>query len=104
MAKRMCVDKHAWYRYLCQAIMWLINVTSFRLEWFVGRNIPSYAILSHVWSQNAEVTFEDRQDLRAMSKKRGTDKIRLVCEQARKDGLQYAWVDTCEISLRSSAT
>jgi len=58
-------------------------------------NIPKYGILSHTWgADQEEVTF---QDLAAgISKsKAGYSKIRFCGEQARCDGLEYFWVDTC---------
>lgn len=66
-------------------------------------DIPRYAILSHTWRLDGdEVTFEDLQSLSAKSKA-GYDKIRFCGEQAKKDGLQYFWVDTCCIKKSSSA-
>jgi len=58
-------------------------------------NIPSYAILSHTWgADDDEVTFDDLQNGSSWSK-RGRTKIQFCAEQAREDGLQYCWVDTC---------
>ena len=62
---------------------------------------PPYAILSHTWGLE-EVTFKDMADGNGMSKA-GFDKIRFYGEQARRDGLQYFWVDTCCIDKSSSA-
>jgi hypothetical protein len=81
--------------------MRLINTKTFKLEEFFGPSV-SYAILSHTWGQE-EVTFQDFQDPGLYIKKAGFAKIRLSCEQARKDGLDYAWVDTCCIDKTSSA-
>jgi hypothetical protein len=69
----------------------------------VGDNIPPYAILSHTWGPDTEeVTFEDLVDGTGKDKagkdKAGYDKIRFCAEQARRDGLQYFWVDTCCIN------
>jgi hypothetical protein len=62
---------------------------------FVGDNIPEYAILSHTWGADTEeVTFRDLIDGTRKSKA-GYKKIRFCGEQARRDGLQYFWVDTC---------
>jgi hypothetical protein len=58
-------------------------------------NIPDYAILSHTWGADEdEVTFRDLTDGTGKDKT-GYRKIRLCGEQARHDGLQYFWVDTC---------
>ncbi|RYP53766.1 hypothetical protein DL768_001366 [Monosporascus sp. mg162] len=58
--------------------------------------IPPYAILSHRWSENIaeEVTFKDIQNGAGRSKS-AYRKIEFCAEQARRDGLQYFWVDTC---------
>jgi hypothetical protein len=65
---------------------------------FVEEDIPHirpYAILSHTWGEDDdEVTFNDLQS-RSGKSKAGYAKIQFCGEQARKDGLQYFWVDTC---------
>ncbi|KAF2728081.1 HET-domain-containing protein, partial [Polyplosphaeria fusca] len=74
----------------------------FSLVEFVGP-VPEYAILSHTWGSDAEEpTFGDLVDGTGKSKA-GFDKIRFCIEQAAKDGLHYAWVDTCCIDKRSSS-
>ena len=61
---------------------------------------PPYAILSHTWSLE-EVSYQDMMSGRAKEKK-GFAKIRACCEQALKEGIEYAWVDTCSIDKTSS--
>ncbi|RYP76157.1 hypothetical protein DL771_001981 [Monosporascus sp. 5C6A] len=58
--------------------------------------IPPYAILSHRWSENIaeEVTFQEIENGAGRSKS-AYRKIEFCAEQARRDGLQYFWVDTC---------
>lgn len=68
---------------------------------FIGQNIPPYAILSHTWGSE-EVTLQDFQRPEARNKA-GFSKIMRCCEQAKKDGLGWAWVDTCCIDKSSSA-
>jgi hypothetical protein len=65
-------------------------------EDLVGNDpIPPYAILSHTWlADTEEPTFEDLTNGTG-EKKLGYEKIRFCGEQARQDGLQYFWVDTC---------
>lgn len=63
--------------------------------------IPPYAILSHRWGDH-EVLFED-VTAHANKGVPKFDKVRRCCEQARKDGFQYVWIDTCCIDQRSSA-
>jgi hypothetical protein len=36
--------------------MWLLNTSTLKLEEFYS-NVPSYAILSHRWKEDEEVTF-----------------------------------------------
>ncbi|KFA49204.1 hypothetical protein S40293_07199 [Stachybotrys chartarum IBT 40293] len=65
---------------------------------------PEYAILSHTWgSAKEEVSFQDMQYLAAAKKKAGFEKIAFTCRQARANGLEYVWIDTCCIDKRSSA-
>jgi Heterokaryon incompatibility protein (HET) len=60
--------------------------------------IPPYAILSHTWgSDTNEVTFEDVANGTGRDKA-GFEKIRFCGEQARRDSLQYSWIDTCCIN------
>ncbi|PMD22940.1 hypothetical protein NA56DRAFT_687942 [Hyaloscypha hepaticicola] len=73
----------------------------FSLTEFFESDMPEYAILSHTW-EGEEVTFEDLQNGTG-TKKAGYKKIRFCAEQAKRDGLQYFWVDTCCIDKSSSA-
>ena len=69
---------------------------------FVGDDVPQYAILSHTWEADAEVTFKDLMDGTGKSKL-GYDKIRFCAEQARRDSMQYFWIDSCCIDKSNSA-
>lgn len=60
---------------------------------------PPYAILSHRWEAE-EVLYADIET-RAIQKA-GLDKIHGALEQARRDGLEYLWVDTCCIDKTNS--
>jgi hypothetical protein len=64
--------------------------------------IPPYAILSHTWEDDQEVTFKDLMDSTGKDKT-GYYKIRLCAHQAKRDGLQYFWVDTCCIDKSNPA-
>jgi len=67
----------------------------FSLTSFTGNNIPSYAILSHTWgTDNQELTFQDMTNGSGRNKA-GYRKIQFCGDQAKKDGLQYFWVDSC---------
>ena len=62
---------------------------------FVGDDVPGYAILSHTWGLDTEeVTFKDLIDGTGKHKN-GYNKIWFCGKQAKRDGLQYFWVDTC---------
>lgn len=57
--------------------------------------VPKYAILSHTWvPADEEVTFKDLVDRTAQSKA-GYKKILFCGQQAKRDGLNHFWVDTC---------
>ena len=71
-----------------------------------------YAILSHRWMKEevevdyremiklAKMTVEERNEIRQRD---GYRKIHQSCEQARANGYEWLWVDTCCIDKRSSA-
>jgi hypothetical protein len=65
--------------------------------------IPPYAILSHTWGADVEeITFEDITNGTGKDKP-GYEKIQFCGEQARIDGLQYFWIDTCCINKANYA-
>ena len=76
---------------------------------FADDETTSYAILSHRWTQ--EVDYEEIVDLAKMEKdeqnevrqRLGYQKILASCEQAKKNKIEWLWVDTCCIDKRSSA-
>jgi hypothetical protein len=58
-------------------------------------DIPPYAILSHTWGADSdEVTYLDVVNM-ANLHKLGWNKIYACARQAKRDELQYFWVDTC---------
>jgi hypothetical protein len=63
--------------------------------------IPPYAILSHTWVDGQEVTFADMMKNSGKSKT-GYNKIRFCAQQAKRDGLDHFWVDTCCIDKANS--
>ncbi|KIM51441.1 hypothetical protein SCLCIDRAFT_143259, partial [Scleroderma citrinum Foug A] len=77
---------------------------------FADEEATSYAILSHRWTRQ-EVNHEEIVDLAKMERNEqnevcqrlGYQKILASCEQAKKDGFKWLWVDTCCIDKRSSA-
>lgn len=70
---------------------------------FVGGGIPQYAILSHTWGADVdEVSYRDLVDGTGKDKT-GYNKMRFCAEQARRDRLQYFWIDTCCIDKSNSS-
>jgi Heterokaryon incompatibility protein (HET) len=86
--------------------MWLINVKTLDIELILDQNVPEYAILSHTWGKD-ELTFQDVNKKGALASwpqdHTALQKILFTCREAEKQGLSYAWVDTCCIDKRSSA-
>ena len=70
-----------------------------------------YAILSHRWIAPTEVDYEEIVDLvkldveerKEIRQRLGYRKILDTCRQAKRDGYEWVWVDTCCIDKRSSA-
>ncbi|KAF5011911.1 hypothetical protein FDECE_2007 [Fusarium decemcellulare] len=86
--------------------MRLLNVHKCQLESFEGAEteIPPYAILSHTWD-DVEITFQDITGLSIdeLSLKPAFYKVQESCAQARQDGFDYIWIDTCCIDKTSSS-
>lgn len=83
--------------------MRLINTKEIRLEkFFRAAKIPPYAILSHTWGDD-EVSLQHFQNISFRSSRKGFSKIKSACQEARRQGLDYLWVDTCCIDKTSSA-
>ena len=83
--------------------MRLINTKSLELEEVNDPRSRRYAILSHRWMENSEMTFEDFQIPSKRQANPGFEKIKRVCNQAQEDKCDWAWVDTCCINKSSSA-
>lgn len=66
------------------------------------RRLPAYAILSHTWTEDQEVTY-DELVAGTGREKAGYAKLRFCKERIVEDGLEYFWVDTCCIDKTSSA-
>ncbi|KAI2486063.1 multiple ankyrin repeats single kh domain protein [Pyrenophora tritici-repentis] len=81
----------------------LYTTSDEKLRWtedLIGEKIPPYAILSHTWKEEQEVTFADLKDLDNAvdintQSKEGYQKLRFCAQQAKRDGLEHFWVDTC---------
>ncbi|KAK4553721.1 hypothetical protein LTR86_009219 [Recurvomyces mirabilis] len=58
-------------------------------------SIPPYAILSHTWgADDEELTYQDLCSGTGREKA-GYAKLDFCVQQAKKDGLEYCWIDTC---------
>ncbi|RFN41777.1 hypothetical protein FIE12Z_12927 [Fusarium flagelliforme] len=79
----------------------LVEKQRISFEEFYGE-LPQYAILSHTWENNEEITLQEC-NTKGAKLKSGYDKIMKTCQLALADGLEYAWVDTCCIDKSSSA-
>ncbi|KAI3325662.1 heterokaryon incompatibility protein-domain-containing protein [Xylariaceae sp. AK1471] len=84
--------------------MRLIHTTTLHIHEFSGDSVRDYAILSHTWDEE-ECTLHDMSTLHIfdLRKRKGFEKIKYCCEQAVRDGLDWAWVDTCCIDKTSTA-
>jgi hypothetical protein len=67
--------------------MRLINVKTLKLEKFLDNSVPSYAILSHTWKDDKELTFRDIEEGRTDKPGIGSIKLQRSCKQAKQDGL-----------------
>lgn len=70
------------------------------IEEFDDVNIPEYAILSHRWG-NGEPTLQDVES--GLTTKEGFKKVQQSCDMAKRDKIDYIWIDTCCIDKTSSA-
>jgi hypothetical protein len=68
--------------------------SGFELTSFEDDLAPPYAILSHTWTDDQEVTYSELLAGTGTDKD-GYAKIRFCGERAAADGLEYFWVDTC---------
>ena len=79
--------------------MRLVKVNSDPLEvveFMDEKKIQPYAILSHTWGKE-ECSLQDMTSPDVKSRL-GYRKIQYTCDQARKEGLDWAWVDTLVLS------
>ncbi|KIW99047.1 uncharacterized protein Z519_00710 [Cladophialophora bantiana CBS 173.52] len=84
--------------------MRLLNARTLQfLEIDDPRTVPKYAILSHTWTDK-EVVFSDLKSSPQLAHQRPEfAKVKFTAQQALDDGLDYIWVDTCNIDKSSSA-
>jgi hypothetical protein len=63
------------------------------------KDVPPYAILSHTWGEQ-EVLYNDLTSSDSVTdisenKREGWGKLQFCARQAKRDGLEHFWVDTC---------
>ena len=61
-------------------------------------SIPPYAILSHTWGDDEDEVHFDDLIHSSYEEKAGFTKIQFCGEQAKRDKLEFFWVDTCCIN------
>jgi hypothetical protein len=86
----------------------LIDTNTVRLTTFTGSKVPKYAILSHTWDMDQEISFQEMMAIgegssHPAAKKSGYRKIVNTCKKTESDGIPYAWIDTCCIDKTSSS-
>jgi hypothetical protein len=74
--------------------MRLINTTTQTLDEFESAETPSYAILSHTWT-NEEIDYQNFLGERRSGKEAGYAKLDNGCKVAAAAGYDYLWLDTC---------
>ncbi|KAI0773204.1 heterokaryon incompatibility protein-domain-containing protein [Trametes elegans] len=89
--------------------MWLLNTADLTLHLFDAKEVPPYAILSHVW-RGEEQSFQDVMAIHARAAQGDVSmlrnlsgKIRSFCSFAEKAGYKWVWIDNCCIDKGSSA-
>lgn len=81
--------------------MRLIDTATIELREFDDDTRPEYAIFSHRWETEKEVSLQDMQRKGCRNRK-GDRKIRECCSLAKRRGFNYVWIDTCCITRQSS--
>lgn len=65
----------------------------------LGFEENKYAVLSHRWgAARDEVSFQDIEESREYSHKKGFAKLKGFCDLASRSGCRYCWIDTCCIN------
>lgn len=81
--------------------MRLLNTKTLEI---IERNNEPYAILSHTWEGDTEVSFQEITNrTKNVESKLGFEKISRSCQIAREYGYEYMWIDTCCINKESNA-
>ena len=86
----------------------LVDTTTIRLKVFNSQEAPKYAILSHTWTSDEEVSYQEANRITSdpdhpAAARLGYRKILDTCRKAKSHGYSYVWIDTCCIDKTSSA-
>lgn len=77
--------------------MRLLNTRSLAMrEILSDTDTTAYAILSHTWEIDQEVSFQqwENQEHTDITNRSGYLKIQQFCVQAARDGFEWVWIDT----------
>lgn len=82
------------------AAMRLLRAMDFAFKEFIGKNIPNYAIISHRWSDDEEVSYQDfiersEEVVQGRCPCYGWTKIAKAAELTLQFNLEWFWIDTC---------
>ena len=84
--------------------MRFLNTTTLQFEQVPDSELKleknQYAILSHRWGSDKDVSYEDMLSSRDLSDKKGFAKIKGFCNIASLENCRYGWVDTCCIDKK----
>ncbi|KAI1658179.1 hypothetical protein F4813DRAFT_388963 [Daldinia decipiens] len=86
----------------------LIDTRTLCLVSIPREDTPRYAILSHTWDNDNEISFQEMMAINDDPHHPATDKtgyLKIVgtCQMAKNHGIPYAWVDNCCIDKTSSS-
>jgi hypothetical protein len=84
--------------------MWLLDSNTMKLREFIKEDIYTlkYAVLSHTWGEDKVGIWDMKAENSHYVNKQGFLKIKYCCEQAKKDKINWVWIDTCCIDRFSS--
>ena len=85
--------------------MRLLHTTKYELHEHRANAIPEYAILSHRWCRDGEITLQMLKTADLLDGSLATpqlEKIRGACKEAARQGLEWVWIDSCCIDKTTS--
>ena len=85
--------------------MRLLNTGTLELHDHRGTALPEYAILSHRWCRDGEITFQDFDTAKLLDETIASpqlQKIRGACREAHRQEIKWIWIDSCCIDKSNS--